>query len=128
MRELRAVLNELNIGLAYDDFGAGQARLVELGEVPPDFLKFDIELIHEIDRASPERQRMLASLVAIVKDLGIASLAEGVETEAEHAACRQMGFDFGQGYLYGKAELAQKFAEPSSPMNGDTDLLGQPRA
>jgi EAL domain-containing protein (putative c-di-GMP-specific phosphodiesterase class I) len=128
MRELRAVLSELNIGLAYDDFGAGQARLVELGEVPPDFLKFDIELIHEIDRASPERQRMLASLVAIVKDLGIASLAEGVETEAEHAACRQMGFDYGQGYLYGKAELAQKFGDASSPVHSDTDLLGLPRA
>jgi EAL domain-containing protein (putative c-di-GMP-specific phosphodiesterase class I) len=123
MRELRAVLNELNIGLAYDDFGAGQARLVELGEVPPDYLKFDIELIHEIDRASPERQRMLASLVAIVKDLGIASLAEGVETEAEHEACRQMGFDFGQGFLYGKAELAQRFAEAASSSDGDTDLL-----
>jgi EAL domain-containing protein (putative c-di-GMP-specific phosphodiesterase class I) len=123
MRELRSVLNELNIGLAYDDFGAGQARLVELGEVPPDYLKFDIELIHEIDRASPERQRMLASLVGIVKDLGIASLAEGVETEAEHEACRQMGFDFGQGYLYGKAELAQRFAEASSQADADTDLL-----
>lgn len=123
MRELRAVLNELNIGLAYDDFGAGQARLVELGEVPPDYLKFDIELIHEIDRASPERQRMLASLVAIVKDLGIASLAEGVETEAEHETCRQMGFDFGQGFLYGKAELAQKLAEASPRADADTDLV-----
>jgi EAL domain-containing protein (putative c-di-GMP-specific phosphodiesterase class I) len=128
MRELRAVLKDLEIGLAYDDFGAGQARLVELGDVPPDYLKFDIELVHEIDHASPERQRMLASLVAIVKDLGIASLAEGVETEAEHAACRQMGFDYGQGYLYGKAELAQRFGDASSPVHSDTDLLGLPRA
>jgi EAL domain-containing protein (putative c-di-GMP-specific phosphodiesterase class I) len=125
MRELRAVLNDLNIGLAYDDFGAGQARLVELGDVPPDYLKFDIELIHEIDRATPERQRMLASLVRIVKDLGIASLAEGVETAAEHEACRQMGFDFGQGYHYGKAELAHKFRDAQN-LNAaaDTDLLG----
>ena len=120
MRELRAVMNDLNIGLAYDDFGAGQARLVELGDVPPDYLKFDIELVHEIDRATPERQRMLASLVKIVKDLGIASLAEGVETEAEHEACRQMGFDFGQGYFYGKAALAHSFT-PADP-NGDDDV------
>jgi hypothetical protein len=34
-----------------------------------------------------------------------------------------MGFDFGQGFLYGKAELAQRFAEASSPAEGDTDLL-----
>jgi EAL domain-containing protein (putative c-di-GMP-specific phosphodiesterase class I) len=127
MRELRAVLNALDIGLAYDDFGAGQARLVELGDVPPDYLKFDIELVHEIDHASPERQRMLASLVAIVKDLGIISLAEGVETAAEHDVCVQMGFDFGQGYYYGKAALAHAFSEPLVfGANESTDLI--PRA
>jgi EAL domain-containing protein (putative c-di-GMP-specific phosphodiesterase class I) len=124
MRELRAVLNDLNIGLAYDDFGAGQARLVELGDVPPDYLKFDIELVHEIDRASPERQRMLASLVHIVGDLGIASLAEGVETEAEHEACRQMGFNFAQGFYYGKAALAATFTQPLAfGKDADTDIL-----
>jgi EAL domain-containing protein (putative c-di-GMP-specific phosphodiesterase class I) len=124
MRELRAVLKDLEIGLAYDDFGAGQARLVELGDVPPDYLKFDIELVHEIDHASPERQRMLASLVAIVKDLGIASLAEGVETPAEHEVCRQMGFDFGQGYYYGKAALAHALTQPLKfGAEDSTDLL-----
>lgn len=111
MRELRAVLDDLNIGLAYDDFGAGQARLVELGDVPPDYLKFDIELVRGIDTASPERQRMLGSLVKIVNELGIGSLAEGVETEAEHEACRQMGFGFAQGYYYGKAALAHDIAQ-----------------
>jgi EAL domain-containing protein (putative c-di-GMP-specific phosphodiesterase class I) len=124
MRELRAVLNDLDIGLAYDDFGAGQARLVELGDVPPNYLKFDIELVHEIDRASPERQRMLASLVQIVNELGIASLAEGVETAAEHETCRQMGFAFGQGFYYGKPALAESFSKPLAFGGGlDTDLL-----
>jgi EAL domain-containing protein (putative c-di-GMP-specific phosphodiesterase class I) len=112
MRELRSVLTDLNIGLAYDDFGAGQARLVELGDVPPDYLKFDIELVHGIDHASPERTRMLASLVRIVNDLGIASLAEGVETEAEHDVCREMGFAFAQGFYYGKAALAKELQGP----------------
>jgi EAL domain-containing protein (putative c-di-GMP-specific phosphodiesterase class I) len=129
MRELRAVLNDLDMGLAYDDFGAGQARLVELGDVPPDYLKFDIELVHEIDRASPERQRMLASLVAIVKDLGIASLAEGVETPTEHDVCRQMGFDYGQGFYYGKAALAHALTQPLrfGAVDG-TDLLPPARS
>lgn len=128
MRELRALLSDLDMGLAYDDFGAGQARLVELGDVPPDYLKFDIELIHEIDRATPERQRMLASLVRIVGELGIASLAEGVETPAEHEACVQMGFDFGQGYYYGKAAVPQALAHPLV-FGSDlaTDVIGVPR-
>src|SRR5262249_46703695 len=42
MRTLQTQLRELNIGLAFDDFGAGQARLVELTEVRPDCLKFDM--------------------------------------------------------------------------------------
>lgn len=123
MRELRAVLNDLEIGLAYDDFGAGQARLVELGDAPPDFLKFDIELVHGIDHASPERQRMLSSLVQIVKDLGIASLAEGVETHAENEICRQMGFDYCQGFFYGRPALADSFAVAAGAASDDTAVL-----
>src|SRR5689334_8280730 len=44
MRELAARIAELGVRFAYDDFGAGQARLVELGEVPPHFVKFDMAL------------------------------------------------------------------------------------
>jgi EAL domain-containing protein (putative c-di-GMP-specific phosphodiesterase class I) len=102
MRELRAHLRELNIGVAYDDFGAGQTRLSELVEAPPDFLKFDISLIRDIDLAAPERQRMLASLVSLVKDLGIRPLAEGVETPGEADACRSMGFTSAQGFHFGR--------------------------
>lgn len=126
MRELRAVLRDLDMGLAYDDFGAGQARLVELGDVPPDFLKFDIELVGGIDQAPVERQRVVASLVGIVNGLGIKSLAEGVENEREHDVCRQMGFHFAQGYFYGKAALARAFVEPldpGGPTLGDTAAL-----
>jgi EAL domain-containing protein (putative c-di-GMP-specific phosphodiesterase class I) len=126
MREMRSLLAELNMGLAYDDFGAGQARIVELGEAPPDYLKFDIELIRDIDRASPERHRMLASLVNIVRDLGISSLAEGIETEAEHEVCRQMGFHFAQGFLYGRPALASSFVAACSADDvADTDVIGR---
>ncbi len=102
MQRLRSQLNELNIGIAYDDFGAGQTRLSELVEAPPDYLKFDISLIREIDKASPERQRMLESLVQMVIELGISPLAEGVETAEEADICRSMGFMFAQGYYFGR--------------------------
>ena len=88
MRTLRTALNELQIGLAYDDFGAGQARLVELVDVPPDYLKFDMKLVQNLETASMERQRMLASLVKMVHDLGITPLAEGIETAGDHEICR----------------------------------------
>ncbi|MCH7994122.1 MAG: EAL domain-containing protein [Planctomycetes bacterium] len=100
--ELRETLNELGMQLAYDDFGAGQARLMELVEVPPDVLKFDIKLIQGLSTASPQRLTTVGSLVQIVRDLGVVPLAEGVETEEEAAVCRELGFDLAQGFLYGR--------------------------
>ena len=99
---LRELLNELDISLSYDDFGAGQGRLVELGVAPPDVLKFDMAMIRDIDKASRSKQDLIASLVRLANDLGCNPLAEGVETEEESLVCKQMGFCFGQGYLYGK--------------------------
>lgn len=106
MRELRAKLNDLNIGLAYDDFGAGQARLIELVEVPPDYLKFDMQLVQNIHSASIERQKMVEHLVRMTAELGIIPLAEGVETREDHEVCAQMGFLCGQGFYYARPAVA----------------------
>lgn len=114
MRELRAVLEDLNIGLAYDDFGAGQARLVELVDVPPDYLKFDMKLVQGIGIANAERQKMVERLVQMTLELGIIPLAEGIEDQVDHDACVQMGFACAQGYLYGKpAQRSHWSHEPS---------------
>lgn len=102
MSELKKVLEELDIHLAYDDFGSGQARLVELIEIRPDYLKFDISLVHNIDSATEQRQQMVASLVRMVRELGVTPLAEGIETRDEYEACRELGFELGQGYFFGR--------------------------
>ncbi|MGD9724619.1 MAG: EAL domain-containing protein [Pirellulales bacterium] len=102
MRKLRETLRQLNIQLAYDDFGAGQARLVDLIEVPPDYLKFDICLVRDIHTGSDARRQMLETLVRMAHDLGVAVLAEGVESQGEGDVCSQLGFDFAQGYYYGR--------------------------
>ncbi len=113
MEQLRNVLRELNMGLAYDDFGTGQARLQEIAMVPPDYLKFDMSLIRGVNLASIGRQHMLRSLVQMSRSLGIRTLAEGVETEDEHVACQQLGFEYGQGFFYGKpADLTASGAAP----------------
>jgi EAL domain-containing protein (putative c-di-GMP-specific phosphodiesterase class I) len=104
----RAFLRDLRIQLAFDDFGSGQARLVELTETSPDFVKFDMKLIRGIHQASARRQRMLSSLVRLVRDLGIATVAEGVELADEAAVCGQLGFDLAQGFYFGRpAPLAE---------------------
>ena len=102
MRELAAHLADLKVRFAYDDFGAGQARLNELAEVPAHFVKFDFGLVHGLNEASSAKQKLVADLVRMVKELGSKALAEGVETEAEAEVCRQIGFDLLQGYLTGR--------------------------
>lgn len=102
MRNIRALLHALDIQLAYDDFGAGQARLLELIEVPPDVLKFDLKLIRHIDQRPPEQQHAIAKLVAFAREQGVATLAEGTETRAEVAVCVKLGFDYLQGYYFGR--------------------------
>lgn len=102
MRELAAALVDLEIELAFDDFGSGQARLAELIGARPNYVKFDIGLIHGIDHAVDARRRMLETLVQMVRDLDIKALAEGIETEAEALTCEEIGFDLAQGYFYGR--------------------------
>ncbi len=102
MRELAAHLADIGVRFAYDDFGAGQARLNELGDVPAHFVKFDMGLIRGIHTASERKRRVVGDLVRLVLDLGSIALAEGVELEEEAEVCREMGFQLIQGYLTGK--------------------------
>jgi len=102
LKEARVALNDLDIGLAFDDFGAGQTRLVELVEVQPDYLKFDAVLVRDIDQASTRRQQMVATLVGMVNSLGAVPLAECIEREGEHKMCQRLGFRLAQGFHYGR--------------------------
>lgn len=104
LKSLRQLLDRLHMGLAYDDFGAGQARLMELMDAPPDVLKFDINLIRGLSVASPKRRAATASLIQMVRGLGVVTLAEGVESVEEAEICHECGFELAQGYLFGKPQ------------------------
>ena len=100
--ELRALLAERNIALAYDDFGAGQARLLELAEAPPHYLKFDRRFVSSLDQAPVSKRRLLQSLLALARDFSVKSVAEGIETPAETQACADIGFTYAQGFHLGR--------------------------
>ena len=102
LRELSNHLAQLNIRFAYDDFGAGQARLLELADVPAHFVKFDIALIRDLHKASERKRQLVRDLVHMVLTTGSVPLAEGVEHEEEAAICIDMGFRLIQGYLTGR--------------------------
>lgn len=105
---LRGRLMEINVALAYDDFGAGQARLFELAEAPPHYLKFDRRFVTGLDHAPTSRQRLVASLVAAARELLVKTVAEGVETAEEGAACMRAGFSHAQGYHFGRPAPVEK--------------------
>jgi EAL domain-containing protein (putative c-di-GMP-specific phosphodiesterase class I) len=106
LRDVRRVTSELGMGLAYDDFGSGQARLKELFEVPPDVLKFDVKFVHGLPFTTAQHRSTIQSLIRIVKDLNVIPLAEGVETVDEASVCFELGFELAQGYLFGRPETA----------------------
>ena len=108
MRPLRTALSGSADRPGLRRFRRRAARLVELVDVPPDYLKFDMKLVQNLQSASMERQRMLASLVKMVHDLGITPLAEGIETEGDHEICREIGFTCAQGFLYGYPTLPKR--------------------
>lgn len=101
-RELHRQLLELGVKLAYDDFGAGQARLVELAEATPDFLKFDRALIQNIHAGPGRRLDMLSMLVDFARKAGITTLAEGIESREEAETCKLLGFELAQGFFFGQ--------------------------
>lgn len=101
---LRREMEQLDIGIAFDDFGTGQARLLELVDVAPSCVKFDRAWVSGIDHATPRRRALVEQLLATLADLGVVAAAEGVETAGEAATCRELGFELAQGYYFGRPE------------------------
>ncbi len=110
LQQLRSELARLGIGFAFDDFGKGQARLLELTEASPRFVKFDAAWIRDLPRASNSRREMLGALVRMVREMGIDAIAEGVETEAQLKACTELGFQHVQGYYFSRPQRLGEIA------------------
>jgi EAL domain-containing protein (putative c-di-GMP-specific phosphodiesterase class I)/CheY-like chemotaxis protein len=89
------------IGLAIDDFGTGHSSLTQLRDAPFDELKIDRGFVHGASRQEDLRAILLPSL-DMARQLGIKSVAEGVEDAADWHFLRSCGCDLGQGYFIGR--------------------------
>ena len=98
-----AALRALGYRIAVDDLGAGYAGLTSFAHLEPEVVKVDMSLIRGIDQ-SPLKQKLLGSIVALCRDLGIEIIAEGIETAAERDALIRLGGDLCQGYLFARPE------------------------
>lgn len=75
-------LRAAGVAVAIDDFGAGLCSLGRLSGLPVDYLKLDRSLLSEVPD-SPKQAALVASVVPMADALGVALIAEGVETEAQ---------------------------------------------
>lgn len=95
---------------AMDDFGAGFQGLSLLCEVRPDIIKLDMSLIRNVD-ADPRRAKIVSAIVRMCQDLGICTICEGVETQAELLCLMDMGVEHFQGFLLARPQLARLLTE-----------------
>jgi EAL domain-containing protein (putative c-di-GMP-specific phosphodiesterase class I)/CheY-like chemotaxis protein len=96
-----ASLREAGFRIAVDDLGTGYSGLTSLVRFKPEFVKFDKELVSGI-HASSTRTKLVRSLEQLCRELGIRTIAEGVEEPNERDALIELGCDLLQGYLFGR--------------------------
>lgn len=96
---------EIGFKTAIDDFGAGFAGLGLLSRFRPDIVKIDMELIRGIDR-DRSKQVILKHSLAMLEDLGIVPICEGIETQAELVTVQDFGVRLVQGYALGRPVFA----------------------
>jgi EAL domain-containing protein (putative c-di-GMP-specific phosphodiesterase class I) len=92
-------LKEGGYRVAIDDMGAGHASLQTLAAIEPDYLKFDVTLVRDIDKSSIKRS-LLETLRGLAVKMNARVIAEGIEREAERATLASLGIELGQGFLF----------------------------
>lgn len=107
--EVERTLRELadaGVRVALDDFGTGFASLVHLRRFPIHVIKIDRSFTAGVC-GDPGAAAIVRALVGLGRDLGIETVAEGVETSDQFRWLREVGCTLGQGYLFGRAQLAE---------------------
>jgi diguanylate cyclase (GGDEF)-like protein len=101
---------DAKIQVAIDDFGTGYSSLSYLKKFEVDYLKIDQSFTQNLSPNSSE-YALCEAIIVMAHKLGIQVIAEGVETEEQHQLLKQMGCDFGQGYLFSRPVPAAQLVE-----------------
>lgn len=102
--ELVRRLAALGCGIALDDFGTGFGTFTYLNRLPVTELKIDREFVGQMRRSASDL-RVVETMMAVARNFGIRTVAEGIEDEATRAALEALGVDMGQGYLFARPRL-----------------------
>ncbi|HEX8906010.1 MAG TPA: EAL domain-containing protein, partial [Longimicrobiaceae bacterium] len=98
-KSILARLRELGVVLCMDDFGTGYSSLGYLHRFPIDELKIDRGFVTGME-FEPRNAQLVQAIVALARNLGVAVVAEGVESQAQLDALRALGCDYAQGFLF----------------------------
>ena len=114
--ELRAC----GIRTALDDFGTGYSSLAYVQRLPLDIIKIDKEFVQSVDE--PRSQALANTIVNMARNLGLRTVAEGIETESQAMELARLGCEFAQGYLFFKPLSAVAMTALSEFENQPADL------
>jgi len=95
------LLRERGVRIAIDDAGAGFSSLRHTLRLAPDIVKLDMSITRNVD-TDRGRRALASAMISFADEMGMAIVAEGVETEGEHATLKELGVPFGQGYLFAR--------------------------
>jgi EAL domain-containing protein (putative c-di-GMP-specific phosphodiesterase class I) len=104
-RETMAYFTDLGMSFAVDDVGSGYSGLESIARLKPNYLKIDLSLVRDVHVSLINRE-MVKAILSMGRGIGAAVIAEGIHTEDEAEALRDMGIDWGQGYLLARPEVA----------------------
>ena len=121
-RRMRA-LKAQGMRLSLDDFGTGYSSLAHLKSLPFDEVKIDGSFIADIETTENDRA-LVSTVLGMIRTLGLASVAEHVETAGQAEFLKRQGCDLFQGWLYAKALPAAEFAAFVRATNGAKTLSG----
>lgn len=94
----------MQIGL--DDFGTGYASLTHLRRLPVTFVKIDQSFVQGM-ATDQEDDQIVSAVIDLAANLGLRSIAEGVETQAQRERLQELGCDQAQGYLFARPIRAE---------------------
>jgi diguanylate cyclase (GGDEF)-like protein len=94
-------LKSLGVQLSIDDFGTGYSSLSYLHRLPVDTLKIDRSFVNSVGE-NGEDSEILQTIISLAKNLKMRVIAEGIETESQLNILKNLGCDYGQGYLMSK--------------------------
>lgn len=111
-------LRDLNVRLAIDDFGTGYSSLLYLKRFPVGVLKIDRSFVNGLGM-NPEDEVIATTILSLARALELEVVAEGVENQMQLERIRELGSDYGQGYLFGEpisiGDTERSFIAPRRP-------------